>query len=183
MESTSTENRIRALFSELKLEDEGAAPRFASVWSQARARRTASRSTFKFARATLALTAGAVLCALVLLSARALRSRQPTDILANGSKTQETTPLIIKQQPQPSGLPSRRGRQRFIAKQGSVRLNGRRDWARRARRSLETEAMAIGRWQSPTANLLHSYNERLLNALPPMNETPRELKSFLPLSN
>jgi hypothetical protein len=42
------------------------------------------------------------------------------------------------------------------------------------------EVAALSSWRSPTATLLSSQNDALLNSLPQLNENARELKSFLP---
>jgi hypothetical protein len=49
-----------------------------------------------------------------------------------------------------------------------------------ARRAEIRDATAISSWQSPTATLLSSQNDALLNSLPQLNESVKELKSFLP---
>jgi hypothetical protein len=49
-----------------------------------------------------------------------------------------------------------------------------------ARRAEIRDVTAISSWQSPTATLLSSQNDALLNSLPQLNESVKELKSFLP---
>ena len=174
------ENRVRVLFSELRFEDELLAPKFACAWSQARSKRAARRTTLKLARATAVIAVCVALCSLVLVSTHRLRQRRPDGAIATGPTKYDANPPRLEP-PQQVGRLSEPHHQHSNVKQRYVRWSARAKAARvDQRRLIKTEALAISRWQSPTANLLHSYSEELLKSLPPLNQTLRELKSFLP---
>jgi hypothetical protein len=180
MELVGEEKKIQALFSELRLADKQAAPSFAGVWNRAqlRPRTRVSPLSFSFVAAAFAVVVAVV--ALALWSSSRRQTLQPGRQIAATPATPPVTPtsttgdeslkvLPTKEQPRVS----RNARAaRFAARQKAELLA--------ARRAEIRDATAISSWKSPTATLLSSQNDALLNSLPQLNESVKELKSFLP---
>jgi hypothetical protein len=176
MESVG-EERIQALFSELRLADEQSVPSFAAVWNRAQSRTYRPQRAFNlsFVAATALL-----LCALVSL---ALWSRQ----------WQRKGDALVSVPPVPSASPTQVVTVRhdvkpltpiqwtYSHKSRALKLAARRQLLA-ANRKAEREAKAIASWVSPTASLLDSPSDELLKTLPQLNRTVDELKSFLPSS-
>ena len=175
MEIIGDDKKIRALFSELRFADEQAAPSFVGVWNRAqlRPRTRVSPLSFSFAAAAFAVFVAVV--ALALWSA----NRPQT---ASTNYTVAVTPATPRVTPPPTIGPTPKDEQRraprnlraarFAARQKAELLA--------ARRAEIRAATAISSWQSPTATLLSSQNDALLHSLPQLNESVKELKSFLP---
>ena len=180
MELVGEEKKIQALFSELRLADEQAAPSFVGVWSRAQLRPRARVSPLNFSLAAAAFAVFVAVVALALWSNSRPQTPQPSREIAAGPVTAPVTPgsttgdeplkvLPTKEQPRVS----RNARAaRFAARQKAELLAARHTEIR--------DATAISSWQSPTATLLSSQNDALLNSLPQLNESVKELKSFLP---
>jgi hypothetical protein len=181
MELVGEQKRIQALFSELRLADEQAAPRFAAVWNRAQARSSrtwgpARAFNFSFVAATALLIC--TLISLALWSKYSQRSPQPAVVVA--MKTPVVVPLQTVEgaigNPSRSDEPHDRinaiSRARKLAAQ-------RRTLTLAVNLKAAGEAKAISSWQSPTNALLKSQNDELLKSLPQLNESADELKSFL----
>ncbi len=174
MELVGEEKKIQALFSELRLADEPAAPSFAGVWNRAQLRPRARVSPLKF---SLAAAAFAVFVAVVALALWASSRPQTPPVNYTAAVTPVTpaartgTGPILPKQEQPSVSRNARAA-KFAARQKAELLA--------ARRAEIRDATAISSWQSPTATLLSSQNDALLNSLPQLNESVKDLKSFLP---
>jgi len=186
MELVGEEKKIRTLFSELRLADEQTAPSFSATWNRAQARALRPRRAFKlsFAAATALL-----ICALVSLawwSTRWQRTQQPNVIAVTPSGVVpdlKPSEVVPKESSAPSGRESKKpvtAERRFEV---SPRLRAERLAARREANlvaAAKKQATAISSWQSPTATLLSSPNDDLLKSLPQLNESTKDLKSFLP---
>jgi hypothetical protein len=184
MELVGEEKKIQALFSELRLADEQAAPSFVRVWNRAQLRARARVSPLGFSLAAAAFAVFVAVVALALwLSSRPQTMQPQREIVAApitppvtpGSTTSDEqsrvppTKELTKEQPRVS----RNARAaRFAARQKAELLA--------ARRAEIRDATAISSWQSPTATLLSSQNDALLNSLPQLNDSVKDLKSFLP---
>src|SRR5712692_2827863 len=96
MELVGEEKKIHALFSELRLADEQAAPSFVGVWNRAQLppRTRVSPLNFSFAAAAFAVFVAVV--ALALWSSIRLQTPQPNAIVA------VTTPAELPATPPPS---------------------------------------------------------------------------------
>ena len=183
MELVGEEKKIRALFSELRLADEQAAPSFAGVWNRAQLRTRTRVSPLNF---SLAVTAFAVFVAVVALALWSSSRQQtsPPDTAVVTPVTPPVTPPLTTGSTPPSTPPKglsdaerRRAARNLLAARFAARQRAELLAARRAE---IRDATAISSWQSPTATLLSSQNDALLNSLPQLNESVKELKSFLP---
>ena len=184
MELAGDEKKIQALFSELRLADEHAAPSFVGVWNRAQLRTPA-----RFGWLKLRFVAAAfVVCAAVFALALWSNSRQQTTPTINAvALAPVTIPVVppatsgLTQPTTPSKGISDAERQRALRNQRVARFAARqRAELLAARRAEIRDATAISSWQSPTATLLSSQNDALLNSLPQLNESVKDLKSFLP---
>jgi len=182
MELTGNEQRIHALFSELKLADKRSTPGFAAMCNPAQSRTATRRHSFTFSLA--ATTAAAVLVVAIfslwLWSAR----RQQTPAIRNVAGAPAATKDLPSQavnQPQSKETVVREQHIYANPKPRSLSVAARRQAAMLAsRRAPVRDAAAIFGWQSPTIALLRSPGDEVLTSLPQINETVDELKSFLP---
>lgn len=180
MELVGDEKKIQALFSELRFADEQAAPSFAGVWNRAQLQTPARLSWLSLRFVAAAFVVCAAVLALALWSTSRQQSVPPVRMATVTPFTPTVTPSATASPIQPKGLSDAERRQaarnlraaRFAARQRAELLA--------ARRAEMRDATAISSWQSPTATLLSSQNDALLNSLPQLNESVRELKSFLP---
>ena len=178
MTSSGDEKRIQALFHELRLQDGQAAPQFAEVSGRNQVRFTRLRTSLDLRFAMAVLLACFALLSLALMSKHWQRSGQSRTALASGVATPPATQMgIAREQPSPlmAAKPEHRARQSRVAQ-----FAGHKEITRFKRPPVIRDVMAISRWQSPTANLLHSQSEKLLRSLPQLNQTVREMESFLP---
>ena len=188
MELVGEEKKIQTLFSELRLADEQAIPRFAAIWNRAQARALRPRRAFNlsFVAATALL-----ICALVSLawwSRHWQRTRQPNVVAIAPSgvvpdlKPSEVVPAS-KESSAPIGSEPKKAVTAAHRLELSARLRAERIASRDEANLLaaaKKQATAISSWQSPTATLLSSPNDDLLKSLPQLNESTNDLKSFLP---
>lgn len=179
MTSTGEERRIRALFHELRLEDERAAPQFAEIFGRHQTRRTRLRTSLNLRHALAVLLACFALLALDLLAQHRQRSRQPGTPVARGVAKPASTEVGISRDRQQSPVSTREPKHR-VRHSRVVQYAARQEPARMKRSPITRDLMPISRWQSPTAGLLHSQNEELLRSLPQLNQTVRKMESFLP---
>ena len=181
MELTGNEQRIQALFSELKLADKRSTPGFAAMCNLAQSRTTRRHSfTFSLAVTTAAAVLAVAIFSLWLWSA----GRQRTPAIRDVSGAPAATKALLRQaanQPQPKELSAREQHNYSHPKPRALRVAARRETAMLASRRTEIRhAAAISGWQSPTVALLRSPGDEVLTSLPQLNETVDELKSFLP---
>lgn len=165
MELTGTEKRIQALFSELSLEDRSRTPHFEHLWTRAEATRPA-RSSGRL----LAVTAAAIV--LAVTSSFVIWSR---------SKPQNALNIAPLQIPA-TALPQ------VAAVIDTPRTPHAQRPKRIARhRQTETEvitgAALLSSWQSPTNSLMESPSRVSFNSLPQLDQSAKDLESFLKESN
>jgi len=180
MELVGEEKKIQALFSELRLADQVAAPSFAGVWNRAQLRTRTRLSPLNFSLAAAAFAVFVAVVALVLWSNSRQQTSPTNHTAAVTPAMPSVTPPLTTVPTQPKGISDEEQRRaarnllaaRFAARQRAELLA--------ARRAEIRDATAISSWQSPTATLLSSQNDALLNSLPQLNESAKELKSFLP---
>ena len=180
MELVGEEKRIQALYSELRFADARVMPAFATVLGRARWRDVRPLRAFNL---SFALATALLVCTLVglaLWSSAWQRSVTNVSLLA--------VPPVVSNFPAPS-MAMAPGPFPSIAESATLhneRLRALRIMARRRAAELAqqraeiTAAAAISDWQSPTATLLSSQNDALLNSLPQFSESVKDLKSFLP---
>ena len=178
MELSGDQKRIQMLFSELKLADEISTPVFAAIWNRAQSRTSARVGRLNFSFVATAFVVCLALSGLIWWKVSRPQLRQP-----NQNFAATVTPGVgpDKNVPEPP-------RQRTPITQQVIGRNLRaaRLAARRkaellaARQAITRDAMAIANWRSPTATLLNSQNDQLFKSLPQLDESAKELKSFLP---
>jgi hypothetical protein len=190
MELNGEDKRIRALFCELKREEERTAPPFARTWNIAEAefdrsgvRRLRFQSAANLLRfATAILVVSLVLAATVLLPKYLRLPRQPEHdhgeqaAAAAPRATSEDLPRSREVPNSESGKPI----DRPLAIRRSVRVKKSPvASAQRAPLVKQDGLSGLSQWQSPTAKLLRSAGDELLWFVPPMNESAEEMKKFL----
>ena len=158
MELAGAENRIQALYSELALTDRSQTPRFERVWT--RAETTIPAPLFKPA---LALTTAAVVVIAGAFSFALLARYNSRTVLNIAPVEIASAPLPQPGQLSRASQPSRhRRRPRPIANPDI------------------TQAELLSSWQSPTQSFLESPSSTSFNSLPQLNQSAKELESFLP---
>ena len=162
MELGGTEKRIQALFSELSLEDRVHVPRFEKLWT--RVEKTSPAPLF---RRSWAMTAAVVV--ITAASSFALWSRQSQTAL-NIAPLEIPTPAS----PQVASIiepirPHQPRKKRVVRPRQSD--------------SVFSEAALLSRWQSPTQNFMQSPSSVSFNSLPQLNQSAKDLESFLPKTN
>lgn len=160
MEWGGTEKRIQALFSELSLEDRRHVPRFDRLWT--RVEKTSPAPLFRRSWAVAVVIIAAA-------SSFALWPRQSQTVL-NIAPLEIPTPAS----PQVASIiePPRAHQPR---KKRSVR--------QRQSDSVFTEAALLSQWQSPTQSFMQSPSSVSFNSLPQLNQSAKDLESFLPKNN
>ncbi len=179
MELNGEEKTIRALFREMKLEDERATPTFAREWKRRPSRPGAPLS---FGRVVFAV---ALVC-LILISTLVLRRHffgtQPLrheftkQLEIDGRPDQEQVSSrdgVSQVNKEARKLKNRAARRRRL--DGATR-NARLASSLRLRRG---KASFVSDWQSPTRAFLRSPSDELLRSLPQLNQSSLELGSFL----
>jgi hypothetical protein len=176
MQLVGDENRIRALFSEQALEHRCVAPRFDQVWTSAL---TATRApivgrSFVVAAATLAVI---ITCALALWSRYRMGqpappARESVASVPETASSESTTPRAREHKVVSAGP----GRSRSRLTKRVVRH-------RTIERSVIQQAVALSAWQSPTELYLQSPARSPFKSLPQLNQSLKELESFLPNNN
>lgn len=160
MELVGNENRIRALFSELSLEDQSRAPRFDKVWRRAEnSRPSPARNVYW---PVIAFTAVAIVAACIF------------SLSSWFNEARNIPPQITQITPVNTG---------FESKDSSKRSHPPRKKRLRHEPATEraiTEAAMLWSWQSPTSILMQSPTTLVLNTLPQLNQSAEELKQFLP---
>jgi uncharacterized membrane protein len=163
MELGGPEKRIQALFSELSLADHRLAPRFQQLWTRAEATKPAPSPSRSFAiAAAVVIIAAAFSFALwstqsqVALNIAALEI--PTSALPRVTQLAVVVEL-------PRSQPSRQKR--------TVKL-------RQTAKTVITDVALLSSWQSPTQSLMQSPSSVGFNSLPQLNQSAKDLESFLP---
>ena len=161
MELGGTEKRIQALFSELSLEDRTHVPRFEQLWN-ARVERTTPAPLFRRSWALAVVVIAAV-------SSFALWSRQ-SQIALNIAPLEIPTPASPQLASVVEPPRSHQPRKKRIVRQ-------------RQPDSVLSEATLLSRWQSPTQNFMQSPSSVSFNSLPQLDQSAKDLESFLPKNN
>jgi len=164
MELGGTEKRIQALFSELSLEDRNRVPRFEQLWT--RAETTISAPLFG---RSLAVMAAAVV--MVAASSLVLWSRQSYSALNIAPLQIPTSSLPEVNQLAVTTEQPRTQRQKRIVRRRQIES------------SAISEAALLSQWQSPTQSFMESRSVPVFNSLPQLDQSAKELESFLPKNN
>jgi hypothetical protein len=171
MELAGDEKRIQALFSELSLADKRQTPRFEKLWRGAEATSPTPRlsKSLVFVVATL-LVIGTGMFAIWLR----FTAKDTSIDSANKLTPQQTVAPATPPAPEPQKLalvPPRRQhshRQRSLAR---LKLTV---------PTLQERAAVLANWQSPTDTFMTSPVASSFSSLPQLNQSARDLESFLP---
>lgn len=174
------EKRIRALFSELSLEDQAHAPYFETLW-----RRAENIGTAKPARVRRFNTSASVIVSIAMAFIAAVLGAWfwPSNPL--DSRTQ-TAVNVGPKQPAPVSTPATRESNNPTPPTNHARSHPRRKTnilTHRTTQPSTTEAQMLSSWQSPTNILMASPASVVFDSLPQLNESAEELKQFLPKPN
>jgi hypothetical protein len=165
MELDGPEKRIQALFSELSLADQNLAPRFQQLWTRAEVTRPAPSFGRSFAvAAAVVVIAAAFSFALWSRQSQVAINIAPLQIPAVPPAALNVTPLVAVVE-SPRSQPPRPKR--------TIR-------PRPIERTATTEAALLSSWRSPTQSLMQSPSVAGFNSLPQLNQSAKDLESFLP---
>lgn len=168
MNRNGDEERIRQLFHELRREDQRIAPQFGDVFTAAWNRNKGSNT----ATWSIRFAAAAVLCVLVLITIRLStpvpqeEQTAPSSTLSPVASSDKTTNVV-------RSLPQTPKIQRHPTIRKQLR-------PRQLSSSLAISMKSLSSWQSPTAALLQTPQDEILNTLPRLGESLRTIKSFSP---
>jgi hypothetical protein len=179
MVSSGEEKKIQTLFHELRLEDEQTAPRFAELLVREELRSTRTRTSLNFRFAAAVLIACLALFSLALLSRHWQHNPPSRTLLSNGPAEPAARQAQVADYPQPIPT-SAPEHEHQVRKPRAARFGTRKYTTGSSGQPITRNVIAISRWQSPTAGLLHSQSDHLFKSLPQLNQTLRELESFLP---
>lgn len=178
MELDGEEKIIRALFREMKLEDDRATPAFVREW-----RRRPSRPARRhFGRVAFAVAVVSV----ILISTMWLRRHLPILKPLPNQVTEQYEMNAVRDQKQSS----RSDASSLVDDEGKTanNLTSKRRWSDRSRRHArltsslrrrKKEPAFLSDWQPPTSAFLRLPGADLLKPLPQLNQSSRELGSFL----
>jgi hypothetical protein len=158
MELGGTEKRIQVLFSELSLEDRTHVPQFEQLWTM----RVATTSPAPLFRRSWAV-AVVVIAAVSLFSLWSRQSQTVLGIAPLAIPTPASPEVVLVVEP---------ARQQQPRKKRIIR--------QRQPDSVLSEAALLSRWQSPTQNFMQSPGSVSFNSLPQLNQSAKDLESFLP---
>ena len=174
MELAGDEKRIRALFSDLALEDQSRVPHFEELWARAE---TNVRLPVLISMRRVIVFAAVVVFAAVCLVA--------TSSWYAASESEQS--LIVPPQNIPTTSVSRvvKSEQPLSADTKTLGANRRRRPLRhrQTERITTDEVVALSNWQSPTSAFLQSPTAFALSLLPQLDQSARDLESFLPKNN
>lgn len=161
MQLAGGEKRIRALFSELSHEDQSIAPRFEKLWDCAE---TMSPEPVRTFSRSVAVIAAGLAVAVSSSFALWLRFRSVETVHSVDRKT-ETISTPAEQNFVLSIGPKKK---KTVVRQ------------RKFKPAVTNEAITLSSWQSPTEILMESSSSAILRTSPQLNQSVRELESFLP---
>ena len=177
MELDGNEKRIRALFSELSLQDQSHAPRFESLWRRAENSGTTGAAQVRrvSGSATVVALAGVIFvvaCVLAVWSWSTASTKPPAQNAVNvAPRLTSPVPAPTLRESVNSTVPTDRPRSHPRRKRSGERPRT-TEWA-------TTQAETLSRWQSPTKILMTSPTGEVFNSLPQLNQSAEELKQFL----
>ena len=163
MQLAGTEKRIQALFSELSLEDRTHVPRFEQLWT--RVERTTPARGFRGAWAVaIVVIAAASSFALWSRQSQTVLNIAPLDIPTPASPQLNQVASVVE-----PAKPHQPRKKRIVRQRQSD--------------SVFSEATLLSSWQSPTESFMQSPSSVSLNSLPQLNQSAKDLESFLPKDN
>jgi hypothetical protein len=176
MKLAGDEKRIQALFSELSLVDRQHTPEFEKLWRAREVTRTVSRpgnSLMVIAATLLIAVAGLVAAWMRYASVQAPAERNVQNPTPQTIATPEAPRVqeLEKLASVPRRARSHPNHQRSLVHQ------------RQTEPTLEQSAAILASWQSPTDKFLESPTGSVFNSLPQLNQSVKDLESFLPKNN
>ena len=178
MELGGDEKRIQALFSELSLEEQSRAQQFGHMWSRAQARESRAGSISRPVAVLISALVTAAACTVAIWTWYRLAPSPVPGIVNRLPQPEDNTPQAFSEPKQPVKIVSvsQRETTRRIQRKTFVRQ-------RRADRRMAAYVALLSNWQSPTQRLLESPTSPVLSSLPQLNQSVKDLKSFLPKNN
>jgi hypothetical protein len=166
MKLVGDEKRIPALFCEQSLSDQSAAPPFENLWHRAQTTKSERRGFSRLVVMIATAVAIAALCSLVLWSQY---------------RSVEYVPAVVLNIEPASTMPRNQepGKVSFAAGQKKSRPSQRFARPTKTEAAVVREAVALSSWQSPTGIFMESYGGGMVKSLPQLNQSVRELESFL----
>jgi len=160
MELGGDEKRIQALFSELSFENQSRVPQFGQLWTRAQAKETRAARLTRPVAVLVSLLITAAAGSLVVWTWYTSTPNSNIVIQPPPTVTFEArhTPTPIKLEP---------SRKKHIARRRYVDRN------------IAPEAALLSNWQSPTQQFLASPTDLALGSLPTLNQSVKDLESFL----
>lgn len=167
--------RIRALFCELILEDQSAAPDFEKVWSGARS--GAPERTHAPGRSVGLMTTAVLMfitCLLALWYLNTPNQRPDRNLFSelSASASIRTEPLMPGPNKAVTAGPTRTVKSTHSVHKAAASAQG--------RNAVIQQAVVISGWQSPTTIFMDSPASSVLKSTPQLNQSARELQAFLP---
>lgn len=164
MELPGNEKRIQALFSELVVEDRTRVPDFEQSWKRAESTRSVKMPSFSRPVAVFAVIM--VVAGTISLSIWVWTNATENLLVI---APQQIPSVALSQPPQLVSVQKTRVERRrvFLRK-------------RESERKLITDAELLSRWQSPTFGLMDLSTGVALDSLPQLNQSAKDLESFLP---
>jgi len=169
MELAGDEKRIQALFSELSVEDKSQTPRFEKLWRGAEGASPAPcfSKSLVFVVATLLLIATGIFASWLRFTAkeidRAQKLTPPQTVAPATPPASEPQKLAL--------VPPRRQHAHRLRSLARLKQTG---------PTLQERAAVLANWQSPTDTFMTSPIASSFNSLPQLNQSARDLESFLP---
>ncbi len=169
------EKRIRALFFELKAQDQLVVPAFDRLRSYAHVSRQERASAFSRSLVVVSVcVAISILCALTMWLRNSV-DQTPRPHSAVLSTTPNVVSVGIDKPSEVASGPAKRNQTtRSFHRPASHRR------AQTGGGAIMLRAVALSQWQSPTAGFLGSPSDSFLKSLPQLDQSARELESFLP---
>ena len=175
MELGGSEKRIQALFSELSLEDQNSVPQFGSLWFSAQLSSEKEPASLGRPIAVLiSIIVTAAACSFAVWSWDRLTVAPTLDAL---NRPQQGMTIEASSQSSPVKLVPVTHPERI---ERSHQTNTAR---RRAERKIAYQAALLSSWQSPTQRYIESPTDLILSSLPQLNQSVKDLESFLPKHN
>ena len=175
MELGGSEKRIQALFSELSLEDQSRVPQFGHLWSRALVSEKKPGSLGRPIAVLISMMVTVATCSLAVWSWYRLTAA-PTLHTLNRQQQGVITEAPFKSSPVKLVPVSQRERIQ-LSRQANIARR------RRAERKIANQAAMLSRWQSPTQFYIESPTDLMLSSLPLLNQSVKDLESFLPKNN
>lgn len=157
MEWGGDEKRIQVLFSELSFEDQRRVPQFGKLWARAEVKKAPGG----IRPPVVVLVSLLVTAAACSIAVWAWSSSNETPNIA----IQLPAPVEAPYTPTPVKVEPARRQKRIVRRRQVDRI--------------ATEAALLSNWQSPTQRLMASPTDLALGSLPSLNQSAKDLESFL----